>query len=375
MTTADPLQTKPVFKLDQPDDSYKFQPLPSPAGEYPYHLSADKILPHISDQKIIFHVLGDTGSVRHPENIGVIASAMARQYDTADVNERPQFLYHLGDIVYNYGEAEYYDEQFFTPYKNYPGPIFAIAGNHDSDINTANPVPYKSLDAFAKVFCDTISRPVSLGGGAGKTSMVQPNIYWTLKTPLVNIIGLHSNVPKFGVITAEQREWFAEELKANNRERPEKALFVCLHHAPYSSDINHGSSRPMIELLEDVFEETGIKPDLVMSGHVHNYQRFNKIYNDSKALTYIVAGAGGFDELHAVAQPDDKRFTSYDHLFDNIRLVKYCDSKHGFLKMAIEKAAEGLTITGEYYTVAGEQTEPDNQATLADRFTLQIPEK
>lgn len=373
MTTVAPLQTKPVFKLDQPDDNYKFQPLPSPIGKYPYHLSVNKILPHISDQKIIFHMLGDTGSVRHPDNIRVIASAMARQYNTTDVNARPQFLYHLGDIVYNYGEADCYDQQFFTPYKNYPGPIFAIAGNHDSDVNPANPVPYRSLDAFAKVFCDSISRPINLNGGADRLSMIQPNIYWTLKTPLVNIIGLYSNVPKFGVITGEQRKWFAEELKINNQERPGKALLVCLHHSPYSADTNHGSSRPMIEFLENVFEETGIKPDLVLSGHVHNYQRFNKTYNNSKTLTYIVAGAGGFDELHTVAQPGDHRFTSDDTLFDNIKLVNYCESKHGFLKMAVEKDNEGLTITGEYYALPPNgQTDPENQAILTDRFTLQV---
>ncbi|MDB5148259.1 MAG: metallophosphoesterase, partial [Mucilaginibacter sp.] len=29
----------PVIKKDQPDDSYKFQPLPEPSGNYPYHLS------------------------------------------------------------------------------------------------------------------------------------------------------------------------------------------------------------------------------------------------------------------------------------------------------------------------------------------------
>jgi predicted phosphodiesterase len=368
MTTFNTLQVKPVFKLDQPDDTYKFQPLPPPTGLYPYHLSINKILPGINDQKIVFHMVGDTGSVRHPENIQLVAAEMSKQYEMAAIADKPQFLYHLGDIVYNHGEAACYNQQFFSPYKNYPGPIFAIAGNHDSDVNPANPVPYHSLDAFTKVFCDTVSNPVNLGGNTDRMSMIQPNIYWTLKTPLINIIGLHSNVPKFGVITAEQRKWFVEELKANDRERPEKALLLCLHHAPYSADINHGSSLPMIELLEGVFEETGIKPDMVLSGHVHNYQRFNKVYADNKVLTYIVAGAGGFDELHAVVHPDDKLFTSENPLFDRVELVNYCDSKYGFLKIAVERTTKGLTITGQYYAL----TNQNDQATLTDQFSLNI---
>lgn len=314
-------------------------------------------------------MLGDTGSVRDPDTIRVVAAEMAKQYNGLD---QPHFLYHLGDIVYNHGEAERYEQQFLSPYKQYPAPIFAIAGNHDSDVNPANPVPYQSLDAFTKVFCDTIPRPVNFGGKTDKMSMIQPNIYWTLKTPLFNIIGLHSNVPKFGVITSEQRAWFIEELRTHNKERPEKALFVCLHHAPYSADVNHGSSLPMINFLEGAFEETGIIPDLVLSGHVHNYQRFNKAY-DNKVLTYVVAGAGGFDELHAVALPGDERFTSDNQLFDQVNLVNYCDLKHGFLNIAVEKDASGLIITGNYYCLTKEeQTDRIGEAVLADQFAIRI---
>ncbi|MEN0054506.1 MAG: metallophosphoesterase [Mucilaginibacter sp.] len=372
MITLNSIQLKPVFKLNQPDDSYKFQPLPAPSGKYPYHLPIEKILPDISDQKIVFHALGDTGSVRDSDTIGIVAAEMTRQYNDLKGSDRPQFLYHLGDIVYNHGEAERYEQQFLSPYKQYPAPIFAIAGNHDSDINPANPVPYKSLDAFTKVFCDTVSRPVNLGGETVKMSMIQPNIYWTLKTPLFNIIGLHSNVPKFGVITPEQRDWFIEELKTNNEERPAKALFVCLHHAPYSADTNHGSSLPMINFLEGVFEETCIIPDLVLSGHVHNYQRFNKEY-DNKNLTYIVAGAGGFDELHAVAQPNDERFTIDNKLFNDIELVKYCDHTHGFLNITVEKESNGLIITGNYYSLNNkQQTDRIGETTLADQFVINL---
>src|SRR5690606_26244584 len=114
---------------------------------------------------------------------------------------QPTFLFHLGDIVYNYGEANEYPAQFLKPYKNYPAPIFAIAGNHDGDINPNASSPYQSLDAFMDVFCDTHSRAITYDSGVNRQSVIQPNVYWTLETPLARFIGLYANVTKHGTIT------------------------------------------------------------------------------------------------------------------------------------------------------------------------------
>jgi hypothetical protein len=35
----------------------------------------------------------------------------------------------------------------------------------------------------------------------------------------------------------------------------------------------------------------------VFSAHAHNYQRFSRKY-DGREITYVVAGSGGFPELH-----------------------------------------------------------------------------
>ncbi len=50
------------------------------------------------------------------------------------IGNKPAFLFHLGDVVYDFGEAQYYYDQFYEPYRNYPAPIFAIPGNHDGFI-------------------------------------------------------------------------------------------------------------------------------------------------------------------------------------------------------------------------------------------------
>jgi hypothetical protein len=142
-----------------------------------------------------------------------------------------------------------------------------------------------------------------------------------------------------------------------------------MHHAPYSADINHGASLPMIDFLEGVFAETGIRPDIVFSGHVHNYQRFIKQYDDLAVVPYIVAGTGGFDELHPIALTDNEGFTAEDSRFDGVSLENNCDTKHGFLKISLERNNRGLTLTGDYYTVVDED---DHTSVLTDSFVVRI---
>lgn len=362
--TPEPKYNRPILKLNQPDDSNKIQPLPAPSGAYPYCLDAEKIVV-LPQDKFSLHMVGDTGGMRNPEGQKRVVEEMCEQIAGVSKGEAPAFLYHLGDVVYHFGEAANYDRQFFTPYANYPGPIFAIAGNHDTDVNPAL-APYKSLDAFTTVFCDTQSRDISFNHSSSRKSMVQPNVYWTLQTPLANFIGLHSNVPKFGYIGEDQRRWFIEELKAAAKERPGKAIIVCVHHAPYTADVNHGSSLYMIRFLEEAFAESGVRPDMVFSGHVHNYQRFHKTYPDGKVLPFIVCGAGGFDELHDLVTVGDTRYSDESPLPDNVHLQNATVMKYGFLNLTLERKGEGVEISGDYYVL---RSADEDNPTLMDSFS------
>jgi hypothetical protein len=361
-----------VLKTEQIDDAHKFQSLPQPAGSYPYRLN---FCDHADKEKLVFHMAGDTGGLNAPGSQQQVARQMAAQYlDSPREQDKPSFLYHLGDIVYHYGEAEQYDEQFLTPFECYPGPIYAIAGNHDSDVNPAvSEMHYDSLEAFYTTFCNTCPKTIYFGENSQRKSQVQPHVYWTMEAPLATIIGLYTNVPKYGRIKEEQKAWFIKELQNAAKYCADRAIIVCLHHAPYSADFNHGSSLPMIEFLEAAFKEAGVKPDIVFSGHVHNYQRFSKQYRDGKIVPFIVAGAGGFEELHSLADPLDPAYDTQSSALDQLRLDNYCDNRHGFLKIAIEKTPFSFTIRGEYYTVpAQHQAEEPQQASLFDSFTIDL---
>ncbi|WP_244519019.1 metallophosphoesterase family protein [Parapedobacter composti] len=372
------LQRKiPVFLKHFIDDAHLFKPLPKPTGQYPYRLHLRSVAGEATwflKERMRFQLVGDTGSVRHSAFQPLIASALTQQAKAGDsIEDRPAFLFHLGDVVYNHGEAKAYPAQFFGPYEEYPGPVFAIAGNHDGDINPDAECPYQSLDAFMDVFCDTYQRKILFGGNTKRLSMVQPHVYWTLETPLARIIGLYGNVTKHGTIDTEQRNWFVEELRYAAECRSQQAIIVCVHHAPYSADTNHGSSPAMIAFLESSFKAAGVKPDIVFSGHVHNYQRFSKAYEDGTVVPYVVAGAGGYADLHRVAAINDTTVEDLPPSIHQVRLENYCDSRYGFLNVALEKSDEGLSLIGEYYTLSPDAVRHGNPAvTLFERFVVPL---
>jgi len=77
----------------------RFQPLPPPLGQPAYRYDLESVLPGIGAQavtngKIVFHCVGDTGGIKHPDYQTHVADAMKADLGlpAADV---PSFFYHL----------------------------------------------------------------------------------------------------------------------------------------------------------------------------------------------------------------------------------------------------------------------------------------
>src|ERR1700739_2424045 len=193
-----------------------FRPLPAPTGNAPYRLDLKSIISDadfqaiVKDRKLTFHLNGDMGGIKYGVPQELVASGMEADFDESKpASENPAFLYITGDCVYFNGEIVQYYSQFYQPYEHYPKPIFAVPGNHDGEnLSTGS-----SLDGFLRNFC--APKPVKLpeSGESNRTAMTQPNVYWTLLTPLVNIIGLYSNVPEGGEIKPPQTDWLGGRLK------------------------------------------------------------------------------------------------------------------------------------------------------------------
>src|SRR5262249_59751643 len=102
-----------------------------------------------------------------------------------DANDptRPSFFSPPGVVVYTFGEARYYFDQFYEPYRNYPVPIFAIPGNHDSFVIPNTPPSETPLTIFSRNFCATAPAITPEAGSMHRTAMTQPGVYFTLHAP------------------------------------------------------------------------------------------------------------------------------------------------------------------------------------------------
>ncbi len=244
--------------------------------------------------------------------------------------------------------------------------MMVIPGNHDSQ--PLDPDKEASLAAFVRTFCAKSPKVLPEAGDAPRTTMVQPNVYWTLESPLFTIIGLDTNVPEGGEVDAEQVAWLIGELEA----APKRALIVALHHPPYSADAHHGGSERMGTLLDEAFAKAKRLPDMVLSGHVHNYQRFTRRY-EKHQVPYLVVGASGYWHLHAMAAAADGSELKVPWNVPNSDVVLdgYADDRHGFLRLTID----AKTIAGEYTTVPRPQESWSNgPVTVVDRFFVDLAE-
>ncbi len=282
--------------------------LPHPE-KYPYEMDLVHVVSH--DQvdtaqaqgRYSCYIVGDVGGVIVPAPQRAVAAAMCALTPDGlryDVAAQPcggtLFSYIVGDVVYYNGERSHYRQQFYEPYEQYGRPIMAIPGNHDGSIDddTMNEAhPRVSLEGFVANFCAGERGPATDAAGSRRGVMDQPNVYWTLEAPWLRIVGLYTNVPEGGVVEAAQRRWFREQMA---RPRDGKHVIIALHQPVFSADSVHGGSEDMMLLVHDAAKRAGCR--LVISGHVHNYQRF--AYD---GVTYLVNGAGGFFELHDVLPP------------------------------------------------------------------------
>ncbi len=64
-------------------------------------------------QQIVFHSCGDCGSTRGPKTQNEVTDKMIADFKESANREIPQFHFLLGDVVYSFGEVEYYYDQFY----------------------------------------------------------------------------------------------------------------------------------------------------------------------------------------------------------------------------------------------------------------------
>jgi 3',5'-cyclic AMP phosphodiesterase CpdA len=309
-----------------------------------------------------FQSLGDSGTAAGIEHAEEVAEEMASDFKAGADALNPAFLFHLGDVVYGARKAEHYVERFYSPYRHYLGKIIAIPGNHDGEVRSDADSP--SLKDFQANFCAAAPAVPAQAKNAGiyRETMTQPGPYWLLDAPFVRIIGLYSNRienPGFlqgktenGNPDLSQIEWLTDTLKDIKQSGQQKALIVATHHPPYSYG-HHGGSRTMRADLDTAFAAAGLWPDLFLSGHSHNYQRFTR-RKGGRQIPYIVAGTGGMAPQPVPAATGQPVEGTNDATYD-VSLKAY-----GYLYVTVSKAQ----LKVEFWEKGDEHIKPFDSVTV-----------
>jgi hypothetical protein len=167
-----------------------------------------------------------------------------------------RFIIHTGDLAYDQGTIDQFDSLVFGVYQNLfvSLPFFPAVGNHE--YGTPDAGPYRA--AF------------NLPGGGGERwySYDWGRIHFA-------VLDTEQDLPT-------QMNWLAEDLAASTA--PWKIVY--LHKPPYSSG-EHGSDRPLRDLLAPIVEANDVQ--LVMAGHDHDYERTEP----QNGVVYVVTGGGG----------------------------------------------------------------------------------
>jgi hypothetical protein len=290
--------------------------------------------------QIVFHSVGDTGSVVGPQTQSLVADKMVTDFDEANPADVPSFLFHLGDVVYYFGEATYYYDQFYTPYRDYPAPILAIPGNHDGIVYPKDPAT--TLDAFLKNFCTVTPEQSPDAGNLVRTTMIQPGVYFTFDAPLVRILGLYSNVLEDpGVISGENGQntvldnrQIAFLTAALGRVKSDKftgAVIIAVHHPPFTGGSEHGGSPLMLADIDSACTAAGVWPHAVFAGHAHNYQRFTRTVNKMQ-IPFLVAGCGGHSPLSSMRATYRTPYV----IDDTLTLENYDTTDYGYLRVIVD---------------------------------------
>lgn len=356
--------------------------------------------------KIVFQATGDTGAsaLAKLANELSVADQLTSDIHTATGADRPAFLFHLGDIVYNFGESQYYYDQFYEPFRNYAAPIFAIPGNHDSFVIPNTKPADMPLAIFSRNFCAPSPTVTQEAGSLHRTAMTQPGVYFTLDAPFVRIIGLFSNALEDpGLISSEkgqkgqtarwpgvpdvQLAYLTAQLQNIKAQKYAGAVLIAVHHPPFSyappsaaggTGGNHSSSAPMLREIDTICKAQGVYPHAFLSGHAHNYQRYTRTVNfggSTYTVPFVVCGDGGFNvrplvqARGGVLPPDPKPGAQVNYLDPSpavtataLTIEKVDHTNYGYLRITVDQ--KQLRI--EFHPVSTATPKPGVDTVIVD---------
>lgn len=298
--------------------------------------------------EISFLIVGDPGEGDASQwaTIPALESVWA---DTA-------FLVVASDVIYPSGDSSDYESKFYRPYRDYPGPIYAVPGNHDwydelrgfmfhlcQVEEMADPDwTYRRSLAFWQRLLHRVfwRRPRAPAATAEATRSSwrpkesqrssQRTPYWTIDTDALRIVGIDTGIS--GGIDREQGEWL-RTVSAD----PEIPKLLVTGKPIYVDNQYHPGPIEGGGTVDEVVRAPEHSYLAVVGGDIHNYQRY-PVKVGNRVIQYIVSGGGGafMHETHKIPRVrlpgvDEGDFVCYPRRGDSLSLFsKLWDRKLGF---------------------------------------------
>jgi hypothetical protein len=138
---------------------------------------------------------------------------------------------------------------------------------------------------------------------------------------------MYTNVPEHGSVDSQQQQWLTNEFQQASTA---KALIVALHHPIYSFDDHHSGSPAMADVVQHAINDSRRIPNMVLTGHVHNFQHIERSIAADTATPFIVAGNGGYYHLHNLNAADGAQ--------DDVTGAKLVTGmrSHGYLTLSVD---------------------------------------
>jgi Calcineurin-like phosphoesterase len=288
---------------------------------------------YADQSNISFLVIGDTGE-GDKSQYHVLRPLQA-------CSEGIAFTYLCSDVIYPTGDVNEYDEKFFWPYRNLPGPIYAIPGNHDwydglqgfmrhicgttgEHRPPAKPVGNSIRRALRRVTWRRPSKPdeeriteMQTRRSSAAQQSGQPAPYFAIELGELVLVGIDTGIQN--TIDAAQGRWLSEISKLD---KPKilltgKPLYV--NGKREETTIEGGGT------VNDVVNDKDHDYIAVLGGDIHNYQRYAIKTPDGRTIQHIVSGAGGAytHATHKIENVDidgctEKEFRCYPRRGDSL---------------------------------------------------------
>ena len=215
------------------------------------------------------------------------------------------FAFVASDVVYPAGDVNDYRRKFYFPYRALGFPIYAIPGNHDWDDGGLygfmyhfcgqEEAPRAVREAVPPILRRAWRKPARVHDAtrearrereeAGAMAR-QPGSYFAVDAGPLLLVGLDLGL--MGHIDRDQGVWLAEISRGDPRPKiliSSKPTYADGRYTPCS--IGGGGT------VDEIVRDPAANYIAVVSGEIHNYQRYPVAAPGGRTIQYVVCGAAG----------------------------------------------------------------------------------